>query len=38
VQGAAPQIPANKMHFHQNAIKLLARGEYALQGLSADND
>jgi len=37
VQGAATPIPANKMHFHQNAIKL-ARGVYARLGLSADNE
>jgi len=38
VRGAATPIPANKMHFHQYAIKFQARGEYALLGLSADND
>jgi len=36
VRGAATPILANKMHFH--AIKLLARGDYALLGLSADYD
>jgi len=38
VRDAATPIPANKMHFHQNVIKLLARGYYALLGRSADND